>query len=285
MHDLHLKQTIKVRPIALLFSQGLTKLPTAAVAFMTWPNFPENIIANIAIFLVEYKLVVCWAYRAEKDSYIDMPNPLRYNGGWNTIVALPSKVMIKCSHYLDVSSFPFVVIRPFSMRSMRSLLSPHSVLDILRAISQLCTEAEYNQIIFNPGIGNFRMAVLYLFRSQLWLQWEDLANLRTFTGGSCKLANHIVGITQQQASLANEPVATYVVRCLLACTDTSGGYIRTTNDNNPDGALLFRLFPSGTRLSMTSVCFQHGSAAARVQAGHGREVDIKSLPVTRIPGL
>ena len=164
---------------------------------------------------------------------------------------------------------------------MRSLLSPQSVLDILRAISQLCTEAEDNEILFNPGIGNCRMAVLYLLRSHLWLQWEG----RTGEIRGCNLANHIVGITQQQASLANEPVATYVVRCLLACTDTSGDYIRTTNDNNPDGALLFRLFPSGTRLSMTSVCFQHGSAAARVQSGHGREVDIKSLPVTRIPGL
>ena len=251
---------------------------------MTWTNLPESIIANIAIFLVEYRLVACWAYRAEKDSYIEMPSPRCYNGGWKTIVALPSKVMIICPHYLDVFSFPFV-IAPFAMLSMRSLPSPHSVLVILRAISQLCTEAEDNQILFNPGIGNFRMAVLYLFRSHLWLQWEDLANLRTFTGGSCKLANHIVGITQQQASLANESVATYVVRCLLACTDTSGGYIRTTNDINPDGVLLFRLFPSGTRLSMTSIRFQHGSAVARVQAGHGREVDIKSLPVTRIPGL
>ena len=210
---------------------------------MTWTNLPESIIVNIAIFLVEYKLVVCWAYRAEKASYIDMPNPLRYNGGWNTIVALPSKVMIKCSHYLDVFSFPFVVA-PYCTLFMRSLLSPHSVLDILRAISQLCTEAEYNQILFNPGIGNYRMAVLYLLRSHLCFQWEE----RTGRIRGCNLANHIVGLTQQQASLANEPVATYVARCLLACTDTSVGYIRTTNDNNPDGALLFRLFPSGTRL-------------------------------------
>ena len=203
-----------------------------------------------------------------------MPNPLLYNGGWTTIVARSSRVMIRCSHYLDIFSYPFVV-GPFARLSMRPLLPPHLVLDILGAISQLCTEVVDNQILFNPGIGNYRMAVLYLLRSQLWLQWEGR------TGGCCKLANHIVGITQQQASLANESVATYVVRCLLACTDTSGDYIRTTNDNNPDGALLFRLFPSGTRLSMTSVCFQHGSAAARVQAGHGREVDIKSLPVTQ----
>ena len=176
-------------------------------------------------------------------------------------------------------SFPFVVIRPFSMRSMPSLLSPHSVLDILRAISQLCTEAEDNQILFNPGIGNYRMAVLYLLRSQLWLQWEGR------TGGTCKLANHIDGITQKQASLANQPIATYVVRNLLAFSDTSVGYIRTSNDNNPDGALVFRLFPSGTRLSMTSVCFQHGSAVARVQAGHGREGDIKRLLDTSVPGF
>ena len=128
------------------------------------------------------------------------------------------------------------------------------------------------------------MAVLYLSGSDLCLQSEGRTH-SCIDVRDCTLANHIVGLTQQQARLANEHVATYVVRCLLAFSDTSAGYIRTTNDNNPDGALLFRLFPSGTRLSMTSVCFQHGSAAARVQAGHGREVDIKSLPVTRIPGL
>ena len=247
---------------------------------MTLPNFPESIIANIATFLVEYKLVACWAYRTEKDSYIDMPNPLRYHGGWTTIVARPSRVMIKCSHYLDVFSFPFVV-GPFATLSMRSLLSPHSVLDILRAISQLCTEVEDKQILFNPGIGNYRQAVLYLLGSHLCLQWEE----RTGRIRGCNLATHIVGLTQPQVRLANEHVAIYVVRCLLASESASAGYIRTTNDNNPDGVLLFRLFPSGSSLSMTSLCFQHGSAVARVQAGHGSEADIKSLPVTRIPGL
>ena len=246
---------------------------------MTWTNLPESIIANIAIFLVEYKLVACWAYRAEKDSYIEMPSPRCYNGGWKTIVALPSRIMIKCSHYLDVSTFPFVDIHPITKHIMRSLLSPQSVLDILRAISQLCHGAGGNKIEFNPGIGSYCGAVLYLLRSQLWLQWDGR------TGGVCKLANHIDGLTQKQASLANQPVARYVVRCLLAFSDTSVGYIRTSNDNNPDGALFFRLFPSGSSLSMTSLCFQHGSAVARVQAGHGSEADIKSLPVTRIPGL
>ena len=242
--------------------------------------FPDSIIANIAIFLLEYKLVACWAYRAEKDSYIDMPSPRRYNGGWNTIVALPSKVMIKCSHYLDLFSFPFVVA-PYCTLSMRSLLSPHSVLDILRAIAQLCTEVEDKQILFNPGIGNYRKAVLYLLGSHLCLQWEE----RTGRIRGCNLANHIVGLTQPQVRLANEHVAIYVVRCLLAFETASAGYIRTTNDNNPDGVLLFRLFPSGISLSMTSLCFQHGCAVARVQAGHGGEVDIKRLPVSRIPSL
>ena len=216
-------------------------------------------------------LVVCWAYRAEKNIY---------NGGWNTIGAFPSKVMIKCSQYLDVSSFPFVVNRPFCMRPMRSLLPPQAVLDVLRAISQLCTEAEDNQILFNPGIGNYRMAVLYLLGSHLCLQWEDGDRIR-----GCNLANNILGLTQPQVRLANEDVAIYVVRCLLAFETASSGYIRTTNDNNPDGVLLFRLFPSGISLSMTSLCFQHGSAVARVQAGHGGEVDIKRLPVSRIPSL
>ena len=244
---------------------------------MTWPNFPESIIAKIAIFLVEYKLVVCWAYRAAESSYIDMPNPRRYYGGWHTIVALPSRIMIKCSHYLDVSTFPFVDIHPITKHIMRSLLSPQSVLDILRAISQLCHGAGGNQIEFNPGIGSYCGAVLYLLRSQLWLLWDGR------TGGVCKLANHIDGLTQKQASLANQPVAKYVVRCLLASSHTSFGYIRIRKDNNPDGALSFRLFPSGIRLSMTSVCFQHGSAVARVQAG--RECDIKRLPDTNVPGL
>ena len=180
---------------------------------MTWPNYPERISANIAIFLLEYKLVVCWAYRAEKDSYIDMPSPLRYNGGWNTIVALPSKVMIKCSHYLDVFSFPFVFIRPLSMRSMRSLLSPHSVLDILRAISQLCTEAEDNQILFNVRLrrGNYRMVVLYLSGDHLYLGFTKRKEITSRILGCC-LANHIVGPTQSQTKFANQHVATKVVR-------------------------------------------------------------------------
>ena len=246
---------------------------------MSWPNFPESIIANIAIFLVEYKLVACWAYRTERRSYIDMPNPLLYNGGWTTIVARSSRVMIKCSHYLDIFSYPFVV-GPFARLSMRPLLPPHLVLDILGAISQLCTEVVDNQILFNPGIGNYRMAVLYLSGSHLCLEWEDGDRIR-----GCNLANNILGLTQPQVRLANEDVAIYVVRCLLAFETASSGYIRTTNDNNPDGVLLFRLFPSGISLSMTSLCFQHGSAVARVQAGHGGEVDIKRLPVSRIPSL
>ena len=101
----------------------------------------------------------------------------------------------------------------------------------------------------------------------------------------CCLANHIVGPTQSQTKFANQHVATKVVRWLLACsTQSRFHYMRTSNDNNPDGALLFRLFPSGSRLSMTSLRFQHGSAVARSLAGHGREVDIKRLPVSRIPG-
>ena len=240
-------------------------------------------ISHLAIFLLEYKLVACWAYRSEKDSYIDMPNPRRYNGGWKTIVALPSKVMIKCSQYLDVFSFPFVVA-PSCTLFRHSLLSPHSVLDILRTISQLCTEVEDNQIIFNVGRfrGNYRMIVLCLLDDHLFLK---VGMLDGRIKGCC-LANHIVGPTQPQTGLANQHVATTVVRWLLACsTQTSSQYIRTTNDNNPDGALLFRLFPSGSRLSMTSIRFQHGTAVARFQAGHGREVDIKSLPVSKIPGV
>ena len=102
----------------------------------------------------------------------------------------------------------------------------------------------------------------------------------------CCLANHIVGPTQPQTGLANQHVATNVVRWLLTCsTQPRYHYMRTNNDNNPDGAFFFRFFPSGSRFSMTSKRFQHGSAVARVQAGHGREVDIKSLPVTKIPGL
>ena len=250
---------------------------------MTLPNFPESIIANIATFLVEYKLVACWAYRAEKDSYIDMPNPLRYNGGWTTIVARPSRVMIKCSHYLDVFSFPFVVA-PYCTLSMRSLLSPHSVLDILRTISQLCTEVEDHQIIFNVGRfrGNYRMIVLCLLDDHLFLK---VGMLDGRIKGCC-LANHIVGPTQPQTSLANAQVATNLVRWLLTCsTQPRYHYMRTNNDNNPDGAFFFRFFPSGSRFSMTSKRFQHGSAVARVQAGHGREVDIKSLPATKIPGV
>ena len=101
----------------------------------------------------------------------------------------------------------------------------------------------------------------------------------------CCLANHIVGPTQSQTKFANQHVATKVVRWLLACsTQSRFHYMRTSNDHNPDGALLFRLFPSGSRLSMTSLRFQHGSAVARSLAGHGREVDIKRLPVSRIPG-
>ena len=100
----------------------------------------------------------------------------------------------------------------------------------------------------------------------------------------CCLANHIVGPTQPQTGLANQHVATKVVRWLLACsTQSRSHHMRTTNDNNPDGALLFRLFPSGSRLSMTSVRFQHGIAVARFQAGHGSEVDIKNLHVSEIP--
>ena len=190
--------------------------------------------------------------------------------------------MIKCSHYLDVFSFPFVV-GPFAMLSMRSLLSPHSVLDILRTISQLCTEVEDNQIIFNVGRfrGNYRMIVLCLLDDHLFLK---VGMLDGRIKGCC-LANHIVGPTQSQTKFANQHVATKVVRWLLACsTQSRFHYMRTSNDNNPDGALLFRLFPSGSRLSMTSLRFQHGSAVARSLAGHGREVDIKRLPVSRIPG-
>ena len=253
---------------------------------MTWPNFPESIIAKIATFLVEYKLVACWAYRAEKDSYIDMPNPRHYNGGWKTIIALPSKVMIKSSHYLDVFSFPFVVASYYTL-FMRSLLSPHSVLDILRAISQLCTEAEDNQILVNVRLrrGDHRMAVLYLSGDHLFLGFTKRREITSRILGCC-LANHIVGPTQPQTSLANAQVATNVVRWLLTCsTQPRYHYMRTNNDNNPDGAFFFRFFPSGSRFSMTSKRFQHGSAVARVQAGHGREVDIKSLPATKIPGV
>ena len=253
---------------------------------MTWPNSPESISANIAIFLLEYKLVACWAYRAEKDTYIDMPNPRRYNGGWKTIIALPSKVMIKSSHYLDVFSIPFVVA-PYCTLFMRSLLSPHSVLDILRAISQLCTEAEDNQILFNVRLrrGNYRMVVLYLSGDHLFLGFTKRKEITSRILGCC-LANHIVGPTQPQTRLANQHVATKVVRWLVACsTLSSSQYMRTINDNNPDGALLFRLFPSGSRLSMTSIRFRHGTAVARFQAGHGREADIKSLPVSKIPGV
>ena len=246
---------------------------------MSLQNFPECIIANIAIFLVEFKRIACWAYRTERRSYIDMPSPLLYTGGWTTIVASSSRVMIKCSHYLDIFSYPFVV-EPFAGLSMRCLLPPRLVLDILGAISQLCTEVVDNQILFNPGIGKYRMAVLYLSGSHLCLEWEDGDRLR-----GCNLANNIVGLTQPQVRLANEEVAIYVVRRLLVFETASSGYIRTTNDNNPDGVLLFRLFPSGISLSMTSLCFQHGCAVARVQAGHGGWVDIKSLPVSRIPSL
>ena len=164
-----------------------------------------------------------------------------------------------------MSTFPFVDIHPITKHIMRSLLSPQSVLDILRAISQLCHGAGGNQIEFNPGIGSYCGAVLYLLRSQLWLLWDGR------TGGVCKLANHIDGLTQKQASLANQPVAKYVVRCLLASSHTSFG------------ALSFRLFPSGIRLSMISVCFQHASVVARVQAG--RECDVKRLLDTNVPGL
>ena len=253
---------------------------------MTWPNSPESISANIAIFLLEYKLVACWAYRAEKDTYIDMPNPRLYNGGWKTIIALPSKVMIKSSHYLDVFSIPFVVA-PYCTLFMRSLLSPHSVLDILRTISQLCTEAEDNQILFNVRLrrGNYRMVVLYLSGDHLYLGFTKRKEITSRILGCC-LANHIVGPTQPQTRLANQHVATKVVRWLVACsTLSSSQYMRTINDNNPDGALLFRLFPSGSRLSMTSIRFRHGTAVARFQAGHGREVDVKSLPVSKIPGV
>ena len=253
---------------------------------MTWPNSPESISAIIAIFLLAYKLVACWAYRAEKDSYIDIPNPRRYNGGWKTIVALPSKVMIKSSHYLDVFSIPFVVA-PYCTLFMRSLLSPHSVLDILRAISQLCTEAEDNQILFNVRLrrGNYRMVVLYLSGDHLYLGFTRREEKASRILGCC-LANHIIGPAQPQTRLANQHVATKVVRWLLACsTLSSSQYMRTINDNNPDGALLFRLFPSGSRLSMTSIRFRHGTAVARFQAGHGREADIKSLHVSKIPGV
>ena len=207
---------------------------------MTWTNLPESIIANIAIFLVEYRLVACWAYRAEKDSYIEMPSPRCYNGGWKTIVALPSKVMIICPHYLDVFSFPFVDA-PCCSLFMTSLMSPHSVLDILRTISQLCTEAEDNQILFNVRLrrGNYRMVVLYLSGDHLYLGFTKRKEITSRILGCC-LANHIVGPTQPQTRLANQHVATKVVRWLLACsTQSSSQHMRTTNDNNPDGALRF----------------------------------------------
>ena len=252
---------------------------------MTWTDLPESIIANIAIFLVEYRLVACWTYRAEKDSYIEMPSPRCYNGGWKTIVALPSKVMIICPHYLDVFSFPFVDA-PCCSLFMTSLMSPHSVLDILRTIAQLCTEVEHNQILINVRMHpvNNRMVALYLSGDHLFLGFTKKNDITTRILGCC-LANHIVGPTQSQTKFANQHVATKVVRWLLACsTQSRFHYMRTSNDNNPDGALLFRLFPSGSRLSMTSLRFQHGSAVARSLAGHGREVDIKRLPVSRIPG-
>ena len=225
------------------------------------------------MFLVEFKLVACWAYRAEKDSYIDMPNPLRYNGGWHTIVALPSKVMIKCSHYLDVFSFPFAL----PSRSLQS--SSCVVLDILRALSQLCAETEDTQILFNPGIGGYLMADLYLRGPHLCFSWEESTG-RTRT---CVLAHNILIQTQESARLASQRVATNVACLLLALSEPGAGYVCATIDNNPDGALLFGLFPSGTHLAMASVLFRHGSAMARVQAGHGREVDIKSLRATEIP--
>ena len=136
---------------------------------MTWPHFLESIIANFAMFLVEYKLVACWAYRAEKDSYIDMPNPLRYNGGWTTIVALPSKVMIKCSHYLDVFSFPFVLV-PRSLQSSCCV-----VLFILRTLAHLCAESEDAHILFNPGICGYLVVRIYLRGPHLCFLGEERA--------------------------------------------------------------------------------------------------------------
>ena len=60
--------------IALLcFCAGCGKSPAPAVASMTWPHFPESITPNFALFLVEFKLLACWACRAEKGAYIDMP--------------------------------------------------------------------------------------------------------------------------------------------------------------------------------------------------------------------
>ena len=240
---------------------------------MTWTNLPESIIANIAIFLVEYRLVACWAYRAEKDSYIEMPSPRCYNGGWKTIVALPSKVMIICPHYLDVFSFPFA-LAPRSLQSSSCV-----VLDILRAVSQLCAVTEDAHILFNPGIGGYLMADLYLRGPHLCFSWQDGTGRAT----SCTLAYNILIQTQEPARLASKRVATNVACCLLALSEPGAGYVTTTNVNHTDGALLFRLFPSGAHLAMASVLFQHGSATARVQAGHGREVDIKILRATEIP--
>ena len=125
------------------------------------------------------------------------------------------------------------------------------------------------------------MAVLYLLGPHLCFSWEE----RTGRSRDYVLAHNILIQTQEPARLANKRVATNVACCLLALSEAGAGYVSTTNDNNPDGALLFRLFPSGTHLAMASVRFQHGSAVARVQAGHGREVDIKSLRVTEIPWL
>ena len=102
---------------------------------------------------------------------------------------------------------------------------------------------------------------------------------------TCVLAYNILIQTQEPVRFASKRVATNVACCLLALSDLSAGYVRTTNDNNPDGVLLFRFFPSGTHLAMASVLFLHGSAMARVLAGHGREVDIKSLRATEIPLL
>ena len=251
---------------------------------MTWTNLPESIIANIAIFLVDYRLVACWAYRAEKDSYIEMPSPRCYNGGWKTIVALPSKVMITCPHYLNVFSFPFVD-GPCCSLFMNSLMSPHSVLDILRTIAQLCTEVDHNQILIKgPHAVYNRMVALYLSGDHLFLGFPkkiDWVLPCEPHRGWC-LAKHIVGPTQSQTKIANQHVANRVVRWLRASLVSRFHYMRTNNDNNPDGALLFRLFPSGSRLSMTSLRFQHGSAVARSLAGHGREDDIKNLHVSEI---
>ena len=184
---------------------------------MTWTNLPESIIANIAIFLVDYRLVACWTYRAEKDSYIEMPSPRCYNGGWKTIVALPSKVMINCPHYLNVFSFPFVD-GPCCSLFMNSLMSPHSVLDILRTIAQLCTEVEHNQILINVrmhAVNSYhRRVALYLSGDHLFLGFPRKIDwmLPCKPNRGCCLANHIVGPTQSQTKFANQHVATKVVR-------------------------------------------------------------------------